>query len=98
MAAYCTDLAAIGRMRRHVEQELGPTGVVAAFAGAGRARPGPVAQTTEEEWHSTVHGNLTATFLTLKSFLPSLIERWWLDRLHGVQGGPLPHRRALRRR
>ena len=72
--------------------------MVAAFAGAGTAPPGPVAQTTEEEWHSTVHGNLTATFLTLKSFLPSLIERWWLDRLHGVQGGPLPHRRALRRR
>jgi 3-oxoacyl-[acyl-carrier protein] reductase len=75
VAADCTDLDAIERMRRQVEQELGPTGVVAAFAGAGRARPGPVAQTTEEEWHSTVDGNLTATFLTLKSFLPSMIER-----------------------
>lgn len=29
----------------------------------------------EEEWHSTVDGNLTATFLTLKTFLPGMIER-----------------------
>ncbi len=75
VAADCTDLAAIERMRRQVEQELGPSAVVAAFAGGGRARPGPVAQTTEEEWHSTVDDNLTATFLTLKSFLPGMIER-----------------------
>jgi len=34
-----------------------------------------VVQTTEEEWHSTVDANLTATFLTLKSFLPGMIER-----------------------
>jgi 3-oxoacyl-[acyl-carrier protein] reductase len=37
--------------------------------------PGPLAQTSEEEWHSTVDPNLTATFLTLKSFLPGMIER-----------------------
>ena len=54
---------------------MGLVEVVAAFAGGGRARPGPVAQTTEEEWHSTVDANLTATFLTLKSFLPGMIER-----------------------
>jgi 3-oxoacyl-[acyl-carrier protein] reductase len=49
VAADCTDLVAIERMRRQAEQELGPTGVVAALAGAGRARPMPVAQTTKEE-------------------------------------------------
>ena len=75
VAADCTDLAAVERMRRRVEENLGPVEVVAAFAGEGRARPGPVAQTTEEEWHSTVDANLTATFLTLKSFLPGMIER-----------------------
>jgi 3-oxoacyl-[acyl-carrier protein] reductase len=75
VAADCTDLAAIERMRRRVEEVFGPTGVVAAFAGGGRARPGPVAQATEEEWRSTVEANLTATFLTLKSFLPGMIER-----------------------
>jgi 3-oxoacyl-[acyl-carrier protein] reductase len=75
VAADCTDLAAIEQMRQQAEEELGLVEVVAAFAGGGRARPGPVAQTTEEEWHSTVDANLTATFLTLKSFLPGMIER-----------------------
>jgi 3-oxoacyl-[acyl-carrier protein] reductase len=75
VAADCTDLAALERMREQTEAELGSVGIVAAFAGGGRARPGPLAQTTEEEWHSTVHANLTATFLTLQSVLPGMIER-----------------------
>jgi 3-oxoacyl-[acyl-carrier protein] reductase len=75
VAADCTDLAAVERMREQTEAELGPVGIVAAFAGGGRARPGPLAQTSEEEWHSTVDANLTATYLTLKSFLPPMIER-----------------------
>ena len=75
VAADCTDLVAVERMRRRVEEEFGSVVVVAAFAGGGRARPGPVAQTTEEEWQSTVDANLTATFLTLKSFLPGMIGR-----------------------
>jgi 3-oxoacyl-[acyl-carrier protein] reductase len=75
VAADCTDLAAVERMREQTQAELGPVGIVAAFAGGGRARPGPLAQTSEEEWHSTVDANLTATFLTLKSFLPGMIER-----------------------
>jgi 3-oxoacyl-[acyl-carrier protein] reductase len=75
VAADCTDFAAVERMRKQAEEELGPIGVVAAFAGGGRARPGPVEHTTEEEWRSTVDANLTATFLTLKSFLPGMIER-----------------------
>ena len=75
VAADCTDLAAVERMRKQTEGELGPVEVLAAFAGGGRARPGPVEQTTEEEWRSTVDANLTATFLTLKSFLPGMIER-----------------------
>jgi len=43
--------------------------------GGGRARPGPVAEVPEEDWHSTVDSSLTATFLTLQSFLPGMIER-----------------------
>jgi 3-oxoacyl-[acyl-carrier protein] reductase len=49
--------------------------IVAAFAGSGSARPGQVHELSEEEWHSTVDGNLSATFLTLKTFLPAMIER-----------------------
>jgi 3-oxoacyl-[acyl-carrier protein] reductase len=73
--ADCTDLAAVEGMRRLVEEELGPVGIVAAFVGGGRARPGPLAQTTEEDWRSTVDGSLTATFLTLEVFLPGMTER-----------------------
>jgi 3-oxoacyl-[acyl-carrier protein] reductase len=75
VAADCTDFAAIERIRQQVEESLGPVGVVAAFAGGGEARPGPVAEITEEEWRSSVDGSLTATFLTLKSFLPGMLKR-----------------------
>jgi 3-oxoacyl-[acyl-carrier protein] reductase len=73
--ADCTDPAAVEGMRRRAEEELGPVAVVAAFVGGGRARPGPVAGIAEEDWHSTVDGSLTATFLTLKAFLPGMTER-----------------------
>jgi 3-oxoacyl-[acyl-carrier protein] reductase len=71
----CTDPAAVERLRQQVEQDLGPAEVLAAFVGGGRARPGPVADVPEEDWRSTVDGSLTATFLTLKSFLPGMIQR-----------------------
>ncbi len=75
IAADCTDFAAVEGMRQRVERGLGPVDVLVIFAGGGIARPGPVHLTTEEEWHSTIDGNLTATFLTLKGFLPGMIER-----------------------
>jgi 3-oxoacyl-[acyl-carrier protein] reductase len=71
----CTDPAAVQRLRQVVEQELGPAEVLAAFVGGGRARPGPVADIPKEDWQSTLDGSLTATFLTLKSFLPGMVER-----------------------
>jgi 3-oxoacyl-[acyl-carrier protein] reductase len=75
VAADCTDLAAVEALRQQVEQDLGPADVVAAFVGGGRARPGPVADLPEEDWRSTVDGTLTATFLTIKGFLPGMVER-----------------------
>ena len=71
----CTDLAAVERLRQQVEHDLGPAEVLAAFVGGGRARPGPIADVSVEDWRSTVDGSLTATFLTLKSFLPGMIQR-----------------------
>ena len=71
----CTDLTAVEWMRQQVEHDLGPAEVLAAFVGGGRARPGPVAEVPEQDWRATVDGSLTATFLTLKSFLPGMIER-----------------------
>jgi 3-oxoacyl-[acyl-carrier protein] reductase len=74
-ATDVTDFAAIERMRKRVEEELGPVEVLAAFAASGGPPPGPTAQITEEEWQFAIDGNLTSTFLTLKSFLPAMIER-----------------------
>ena len=71
----CTDPAAVERLRQVVERELGPAEVLAAFVGGGQAHPGPVADVPQEDWQSTLDGSLTATFLTLKSFLPGMIQR-----------------------
>jgi 3-oxoacyl-[acyl-carrier protein] reductase len=86
VAGDCTDLAAVDGIRQRVEQDLGPAEVLAAFVGGGRAQPGPVADVPEEDWRSTVDGSLTATFLTLKSFLPGMSAA----RLPGL-GAPAPY-------
>jgi 3-oxoacyl-[acyl-carrier protein] reductase len=75
VTADATSLEATEQVRERIESELGTVDFVAAFAGSGTARPGPVYELREDEWHSTVDGNLTATFLTLKTFLPGMIER-----------------------
>jgi 3-oxoacyl-[acyl-carrier protein] reductase len=75
VATDCTDPAAVQRLRQRVEQAFGPTEVLAAFVGSGQARPGPVAEVAEQDWHSTLDGSLTATFLTLKSFLAGMVQR-----------------------
>ncbi len=75
VSADVTSFPAIDRMRQRAEREFGPTDVLVAFAGGGLARPVPTVEITEDEWHSSVDGNLTATFLTLKGFLPGMIER-----------------------
>jgi len=37
--------------------------------------PGPLEETSEEGWRASLAGNLTATFLTIKSILPGMRER-----------------------
>jgi len=74
-AADCTREDELLALRQHVEAVFGPAEIVIAFAGGGIARPQPVHEVPEQDWHSTVDGNLTATWLTLRSFLPRMIER-----------------------
>jgi 3-oxoacyl-[acyl-carrier protein] reductase len=74
IVADCTDQEAIARLRDTAEQELGPIDVLAAFAGGDMGLP-PTGEVTEEEWRSVLDHNLTATFLTVKAFLPKMIER-----------------------
>src|SRR3712207_188795 len=73
-AADLTGFAAVERMRGKVEEELGPIEVLAAFAG-GQGSPTPTEQMTEEQWRSVIDSGLTTTFVTVRSFLPGMIER-----------------------
>jgi 3-oxoacyl-[acyl-carrier protein] reductase len=72
--ADCTDASALRQLRSDVEQQLGPVHALLAFAGGGR-QPQPVAELAEDEWHADVERNLTATFLTVKTFLPAMTAR-----------------------
>jgi short chain dehydrogenase/Predicted integral membrane protein (DUF2269) len=70
-----TNFADIEAMRQRIEQEFGPVEILVANAAGGRAMPGPLEEITEEAWHSSVDGTLTATFLTIKSILPGMKQR-----------------------
>ena len=70
-----TRFAEIEAMRRQVEDTLGPIDVLVANAGGSFTKPGLIEETSEEGWHSSVEGNLTATFLTIKSILPGMKQR-----------------------
>ena len=75
VVADVTKLADIEGARRRVEQELGPIDILVANAGGSFSPPGPIEQTSEEGWRASIDGNLTATFLTIKSVLPGMKER-----------------------
>lgn len=75
VAADTTKFPEIEAMRLQIERELGPIDILVANAGGGFTQPGPLEQTSEEGWRASVDGNLTATFLTIKSFLPGMKER-----------------------
>jgi 3-oxoacyl-[acyl-carrier protein] reductase len=65
----------IERMRREIEAELGPVDILVANAGGNLSPPGGVEDIDENQWRATVDANLTATFLTIKSFLPGMKAR-----------------------
>src|SRR5512132_1355162 len=76
VVADVTKYDEIERMRQRVEAEFGPVDILVANAGASLTRPGlPIEETTEDGWHASIDANLTATFLSIKSFLPGMKER-----------------------
>ena len=99
--ADCTNSEALARARDAVHRELGDVDILVAFAGAG-GEPTPFAQLTEEKWRTVVDDNLTATFLTIKTFVAPMIERRSgaivtmassAGRVPGLASHPTPHRR-----
>jgi 3-oxoacyl-[acyl-carrier protein] reductase len=75
VVADTTKFTEIETMRQQIEHDLGPIDVLVANAGGSFTMPGPLEQMSEEGWHASVDGNLTATFLTIKSILPGMKER-----------------------
>jgi len=62
-------------LRRQVEDRFGPVDLLVANAGGNPSPPRPLEATDENAWHAAIEGNLTATFLTIKSFLPGMKAR-----------------------
>jgi 3-oxoacyl-[acyl-carrier protein] reductase len=70
-----TNFADIEAARLRIEGEFGPVDILIANAGGSFTPPGPLEDTNEEGWRASVDGNLTAIFLTIKSFMPGMKER-----------------------
>src|SRR4030095_3901259 len=62
-------------MRRHVESAFGPIDILVANAGGSFTKPAALEEIPEDGWRASVDGNLTATFLTIKSVLPGMKQR-----------------------
>jgi 3-oxoacyl-[acyl-carrier protein] reductase len=75
VVAELTSFVEIESAREQIERDLGPVDVLVANAGASLTRPGPIEEIDEKDWRAFVDANLTATFLTIKSFLPGMKAR-----------------------
>jgi 3-oxoacyl-[acyl-carrier protein] reductase len=65
----------IEAIRRQIEAKLGPIDILVANAGGSFTKPAPLEEIPEDGWRASVDGNLTATFLTIKSVLPGMKQR-----------------------
>jgi 3-oxoacyl-[acyl-carrier protein] reductase len=65
----------IEAVRETIEERLGPLEILVANAGGSAVRPAPLEEITETGWRETIDANLTATFLTVKAFLPGMKQR-----------------------
>jgi len=70
--ADCTNLSDLEIARDQLLAREGRLDILVAFAGGGTSRPGPLETASEADWRSSLDHNLTATFLTLKTFIPAL--------------------------
>jgi 3-oxoacyl-[acyl-carrier protein] reductase len=72
--ADCTKAGELEQARELITRAYGPVEILVAFAGGG-GEPTPFTQVSEEKWRAVVDENLTATFLTIKTFAAAMIER-----------------------
>jgi 3-oxoacyl-[acyl-carrier protein] reductase len=75
VVADVTKFDEIEAIRHQIEKELGPIDILVANAGGSFTKPGFLEEISEQGWRASVDGNLTGTFLTIKSVLPRMKER-----------------------
>jgi 3-oxoacyl-[acyl-carrier protein] reductase len=75
LTAELTDAVDVARLRQQAEEAFGPPDVLVANAGGSPVRPSLIEDITEYDWRASVEVNLTATFLTVKAFLPAMKAR-----------------------
>jgi len=74
LTADCTRQADLHKLQEDIHDHLGPVDILAAFAG-GSGAPIPTSAETPDHWHQVIDTNLTATFLTISTFLADLTAR-----------------------
>ncbi|GAA5513064.1 3-oxoacyl-[acyl-carrier-protein] reductase FabG [Deinococcus carri] len=76
VAADLTRFEEIEALRGAIEAAWGGVDILVANAGANLTQPGLALEDIPEEgWRASIDANLTATFLTLKCFLPGMKAR-----------------------
>ena len=73
--AELTEYGEIEAMKEAIDARFGPVDILVANAGGSTVRPGPLEDISEADWRRSVDVNLTATFLTIKAFLPAMKRR-----------------------
>jgi 3-oxoacyl-[acyl-carrier protein] reductase len=74
VVADVTQADQLEALRNATERELGPVDVLLAFAG-GAGEPSPSVELRPDQWRAALDVNVTATFLTLRAFLPGMLAR-----------------------
>jgi 3-oxoacyl-[acyl-carrier protein] reductase len=74
ITAECTEQGDVDALLAGTEAAFGPATMLLAFAG-GDGRPEPIDQLDAARWRSVIDGNLTATYITVRTFALGMTER-----------------------
>ncbi len=74
VAADCTVASEVDEVAATVTARFGPVDIVAPFAG-GNGMPVPTEKESAGHWREILDDDLTSAFLTVRAFLPQMIER-----------------------
>jgi 3-oxoacyl-[acyl-carrier protein] reductase len=86
------DADAVEALGRRVLEQVGPPDILVANAGGGWGRA-EVATMPLEHWQNTIDTNLTGTFLTIRAFLPAMMDKqrgdiFIISSMSGKKGDP----------